>query len=298
MHYAELTQAWDEMIAPGSPFEIVENQIGGQNLRCFKHAPANIREFWLSTAAFADRTYLVYEDERLTYAQSHAQVAAIAAWLDAQGVKIGSDLSAALAHADVMIDFSAPSATAGNLAAAAAAGVAVLVGTTGLDAQTQAAAAAASQRVPVIVAANTSLGVTLLIELVRAAAHALPDDFDIEIVEGHHRHKKDAPSGTALALGRAAAAGRGVEFDRVAVPARTGGERQRGEIGFAVVRGGDIVGDHQVTFAGEGERVTLGHQATDRAIFARGAVRAALWLAGRAPGRYEMKDVISLKTTI
>ena len=232
--------------------------------------------------------------EATGYGRDIGELAGVAA----QGVKIGSDLSAALAHADVMIDFSAPSATAGNLAAAAAAGVAVLVGTTGLDAQTQAAAAAASQRVPVIVAANTSLGVTLLIELVRAAAHALPDDFDIEIVEGHHRHKKDAPSGTALALGRAAAAGRGVEFDRVAVPARTGGERQRGEIGFAVVRGGDIVGDHQVTFAGEGERVTLGHQATDRAIFARGAVRAALWLAGRAPGRYEMKDVMSLKTTI
>ena len=220
------------------------------------------------------------------------------AGLPAIGTRVTTDLAVVLGDADVVIDFSAASATLGNLAACANAGAPIVIGTTGLDADAHSAAAVAAQHIPVLIAANTSLGVTLLLELVRQAARSLPADFDIEIVEGHHRHKKDAPSGTALALGRAAAAGRGVEFDRVAVPARTGGERQRGEIGFAVVRGGDIVGDHQVTFAGEGERVTLGHQATDRAIFARGAVRAALWLAGRAPGRYEMKDVISLKTTI
>lgn len=219
------------------------------------------------------------------------------AGIGALGVTLSSDLSAALGGADVMVDFSAPSATAGNIAAAASAGVAVLVGTTGLETAAQKAATAAAQRVPVIIAANTSIGVTLLVELVRAAARALPDDFDIEIIEGHHRHKKDAPSGTALALGRAAADGRDASFDGVAVPARTGGERKAGEIGFAVVRGGDIVGDHTVLFAGEGERVSLVHQATDRAIFARGAVRAALWLSGRAPGRYEMKDVIDFKTT-
>lgn len=218
------------------------------------------------------------------------------AGVGALGVPLSADLAAALSGADVMVDFSAPSATAGNLSAASAAGVAALVGTTGLDAAAQSAATAAAQRVAVIIAANTSLGVTLLVELVRAAARALPEDFDIEIVEGHHRHKKDAPSGTALALGRAAAEGRSATFEAVAVPARTGGERKAGEIGFAVVRGGDIVGDHSVLFAGEGERVSLVHQATDRAIFARGAVKAAQWLAGRAPGRYEMKDVIAFKT--
>ena len=218
------------------------------------------------------------------------------AGVGAIGVLLSADLPAVLARADVMVDFSAPTATAANLAAAAAAGVAALVGTTGLDAAAQSAANDAARRVPVIVAANTSLGVTLLIELVRAASHALPKDFDIEIIEGHHRHKKDAPSGTALALGHAAAEGRSVSLDSVAVPTRTGGERRDGEIGFAVVRGGDIVGDHTVLFAGEGERVSLVHQATDRAIFARGAVRAASWLSGRSPGRYEMRDVLPFKT--
>jgi 4-hydroxy-tetrahydrodipicolinate reductase len=210
---------------------------------------------------------------------------------------ITTDLEALLPGADVVIDFSSPQSTAANLAACARHGTAVLVGTTGLGPDALAAAAAASARVPVIVAANTSLGVTLLVELVRAAARALPADFDIEIIEGHHRHKKDAPSGTALALGRAAAAGRGQELETAMVADRRGeSPRRAGEIGFAVVRGGDIVGDHTVLFAGSGERVSVSHQATDRSIFARGALRAASWLVGRAPGRYEMVDVIGLKT--
>jgi 4-hydroxy-tetrahydrodipicolinate reductase len=210
---------------------------------------------------------------------------------------ITTDLEALLPGADVVIDFSSPQSTAANLAACARHGTAVLVGTTGLGPDALAAAAAASARVPVIVAANTSLGVTLLFELVRAAARALPGDFDIEIIEGHHRHKKDAPSGTALALGRAAAAGRGQELETAMAAERRGeSPRRPGEIGFAVVRGGDIVGDHTVLFAGSGERVSVSHQATDRSIFARGALRAASWLVGRAPGRYEMVDVIGLKT--
>jgi len=214
------------------------------------------------------------------------------------GIVVGSCLDDALsAGADVVIDFSSPSATAANLATCARRGVALLVGTTGLGADVEPAAAAAAAHIPVLIASNTSLGVTLLAELVRAAARALPGDFDIEIIEAHHRFKKDAPSGTALTLGRAAAEGRGQVLDEVAVHARAGlHERVPGEIGFATVRGGDIVGEHSVLFAGTAERLVLSHVATDRAIFARGALRAGQWLVGKAPGRYQMADVIGLKT--
>lgn len=212
---------------------------------------------------------------------------------------ITTDLRAALAHAEVMIDFSSPEHTAANLTACAEHGVAALVGTTGLGPEVEVAANAAAQRVPVLIAANTSIGVTLLVELVRAAARALPADFDIEIIEAHHRHKKDAPSGTALALGESAASGRGQRLAQVTAAPRVGvSPRQSGEIGFAVVRGGDIVGEHSVLFAGTGEQVTLGHQATDRTVFARGALQAASWLVGKAPGRYKMVDVIGLKSTV
>lgn len=210
---------------------------------------------------------------------------------------VTTDLDAALRNADVMIDFSSPSDTVAHLEACARHGVAALIGTTGLGPEVEPAADIASRRVPVLIAANTSLGVTLLTELVRAAARALPDEFDIEITEGHHRYKKDAPSGTALALGRAAADGRGQSFDAVRGSPREGeGARKAGEIGFSVIRAGDLVGEHSVLFAGEGERLTLGHQATDRVIFARGALKAAAWLVGRAPSRYRMIDVIGLKT--
>jgi 4-hydroxy-tetrahydrodipicolinate reductase len=155
----------------------------------------------------------------------------------------------------------------------------------------------AAAEIPVLVAPNTSLGITLLIELVRAASKALPASFDIEIAEAHHRHKRDAPSGTALALGRAAAEGRGQDLAKVGVGSRSGDSpRKEGEIGFAVTRGGDIVGEHSVVFAGAGEVLTLGHRATDRSIFAQGAVRAAAWLAGRPAGRYAMRDVVGYKT--
>ena len=171
-----------------------------------------------------------------------------------------------------------------------------MVGTTGLDAGVDPAAAAAAQRVPVLIAPNTSIGVTLLIELVRAAARALPAAYDIEIVESHHRAKRDAPSGTALALGRAAAEGRGASLEALRLPDVRDGLRVEGGIGFAVLRGGDIVGEHELRFVGTGEAITLGHRATDRAIFARGALQAAHWLVGRPAGRYEMLDVIGLKT--
>ncbi len=218
----------------------------------------------------------------------------------ARGVLVSADLDAALESAatrpDVVIDFSAPSATAANLRVCAEQGIAVLVGTTGLGADVDAVAAAAAARVPVLIAPNTSVGVTVLLELVRAAARALPVEHDIEILEAHHRAKRDAPSGTALALGRAAADGRGVTLDSVRLDVDREGPRPEGGIGFAVLRGGDIVGEHEVRFVAAGEEVSLGHRATDRSIFARGALRAARWLAGQPAGRYSMVDVIGIKT--
>jgi len=207
------------------------------------------------------------------------------------GVTITPDLAAALGQADVAIDFSNAAALAATLAACHQARKPLLVGTTGFPADTDFDAVA--KDIPLLVAPNTSLGVTLLIELVHQAAAALPRQFDIEIVEAHHRMKKDAPSGTALALGKAAAEGRGQPLDPVR---REGASRQGAEIGFAVVRGGDIVGEHSVLFAGLGESLTLSHRATDRAIFARGALQAAVWLESRAPGRYFMRDLFTSKS--
>jgi 4-hydroxy-tetrahydrodipicolinate reductase len=219
------------------------------------------------------------------------------AGIEPLAVNVTSDLRAALAHCDVAIDFSNAAAMSATLAACAAARKPVLIGTTGFSADVELEVAEAARHIAVLVAANTSLGVTLLIELVRAAAKALPVDFDIEISEAHHRGKRDAPSGTALALGKAAAEGRTQDVAKVAAVSRNGeSPRRPGEIGFAVTRGGDIVGDHTVLFAGSGEQVLLGHRATDRAIFARGALKAAAWLTGRPPGRYWMRDVVGYKT--
>lgn len=216
-------------------------------------------------------------------------------------VRVTDDLAAALEGADVVIDFSQPHATRSNLAVCRAARKPLLIGTTGFPIDLSPMFEEAAREIPLLVAPNTSVGVTLLQELTRIAAKALSADlFDIEIVEAHHRMKKDAPSGTALALGKAAAQGRGLPTDpRDANPkdaiSRIG-ERPKGEIGYAVIRGGDIVGEHTVLFAGTGEQVTLGHRATDRAIFARGAVRAALWLAARPAGRYFMSDFLGLNS--
>jgi 4-hydroxy-tetrahydrodipicolinate reductase len=233
------------------------------------------------------------------------------AGVGASGVKITSDLKAALAQSDVAIDFSNAQATRANLTACRNAGKALLIGTTGFSADLTDEFDAASKDIPLLVAPNTSVGVTLLIELVREAARALPAaGFDIEIIEAHHRMKRDAPSGTALALGRAAAEGRGnatpkgpktdgatPDGPKSDAPGSDGprpqGPRSDGQIGFAVVRGGDIVGEHTVLFAGTGERLALSHQATDRAIFARGALQAAAWLASRPAGRYFMRDLVT-----
>ena len=197
-----------------------------------------------------------------------------------------SDLARALTEADVAIDFSNAAATRTNLAACRAARKPLLIGTTGFAAELDRALAEAARDIPLLVAANTSLGVTLLLELVRIAARALPPAFDIDIVEMHHRSKQDAPSGTALALGAAA---------REARQAARDGAHREGDVGFASVRAGDIVGEHTVLFAGPGEALSMTHRATDRGIFARGALAAALWLQSQPPGRYTMRDLLGQK---
>jgi 4-hydroxy-tetrahydrodipicolinate reductase len=219
------------------------------------------------------------------------------AGVGAIGARVSADLATALSQVDVAIDFSNAQATQSNLAACRAARKPLLICTTGFASDLTAAFAEAAKDIPLLVAPNTSLGVTLLIELVRQAARALPTQFDIEIIEAHHRMKRDSPSGTALALGKAAAEGRGRPFgSEESAVRRAGTARQDGEIGFAVVRGGDIVGEHSVLFAGMGESLTLSHQATDRAIFARGALQAAAWLESRPAGQYFMRDLVTHKS--
>lgn len=210
---------------------------------------------------------------------------------------IGSN-PGALAHAsDVLVDFTTPSALEATLDAACDGRAALVIGTTGLEPQHHAMIDRAAKSIAVLQAANTSLGVTLLARLVAAAAQALGPEWDIEIAELHHRHKVDSPSGTALALGQAAAAGRGVDLVAVSDRGRDGitGARIPGHIGFASLRGGSAAGDHTVLFAGEGERLELRHLAENRDIFARGALRAAAWLAGKPAGRYAMDDVLELR---
>ena len=197
---------------------------------------------------------------------------------------------------DVLVDFSAPDALTGNLEAALAAGKPIVIGTTGLDAEQETAIRRAAEHVPVLRSANMSLGVNLVAALVRDAAARLGPEWDVEIVEMHHRHKVDAPSGTALMLGAAAAAGRGVELAAAAERGRDGpcGPRRPGAIGFASLRGGSVAGDHQAIFATEGERIEIGHRAEGREVFARGALKAAEWLQGKPPGLYSIKDVLGL----
>ena len=213
------------------------------------------------------------------------------------GLAVIDDPASLFAVSDAVIDFTSPSATLIHAALAAKSGAAHVVGTTGLTAEDGAELRAVAAKTPVVWAPNMSVGVNLLLTLVEQVARALdPETFDIEIVEMHHRHKVDAPSGTALGLGRAAAKGRGVALDQVWRKSRDGvtGARPAGEIGFATLRGGDVVGDHTVVFAADGERIELTHKASSRQVFAKGAVRAALWSHGRAPGLYSMLDVLGL----
>jgi 4-hydroxy-tetrahydrodipicolinate reductase len=218
------------------------------------------------------------------------------AGIEELGLTLGDKAEAVFAASDVVLDFTSPAATLAHAALAAASGKAHVIGTTGIDAAGEAKLAEAAARAPIVYAGNMSLGVNLLAELVTQVARALDPAWDIEIVEMHHRHKVDAPSGTALLLGRAAASGRNVKLDEVADRGRDGvtGARKSGSIGFTALRGGDVVGEHSVIFATEGERVELTHKATSREIFARGALRAARWATGRKPGLYAMKDVLGL----
>ena len=213
------------------------------------------------------------------------------------GLKIVADPLPLLLHADAIIDFSSPAATVELAALAAQARIVHVIGTTGLSEEDLDRIEAAARHAPIVRSGNMSLGVNLLSALTRRAAAALGDEFDIEIVEMHHRMKVDAPSGTALMLGEAAAAGRGIALKTHSARARDGitGPRRKGDIGFASLRGGTVVGDHTVVFAGEGERIVLQHRAEDRAVFAYGALKACRWAQGRKPGRYSMADVLGIK---
>ncbi|WP_137681634.1 4-hydroxy-tetrahydrodipicolinate reductase [Aurantiacibacter suaedae] len=228
---------------------------------------------------------------------------AIAAALEAStehecagGADHGGDVAALADASDALVDFSAPGALEANLHAAIGAGIPLLIGTTGLGEGEMTAIDNAARAIPVLQTGNTSLGVTLLAHLVEEAASKLGPDWDIEIVEMHHRMKVDAPSGTALLLGEAAAKGRGIDLAENTESGRHGhtGKRAEGAIGFAALRGGTVAGEHMVYLAGEKERLTLTHLAEDRSIFAQGAVKGATWLIGKAPGRYSMKDVLGL----
>ena len=218
------------------------------------------------------------------------------AGLEPLGVAISDDTDAMFRAADAVLDFTLPAATERHAALAAAENTILVIGTTGLGEAEQGALQEAAARVAIVQAPNMSLCVNLLIKLTEQVASLLDADYDIEIVEMHHRHKVDAPSGTALGLGRAAARGRDVALDEVAARGRDGitGARPRGEIGFAALRGGDVVGDHSVIFAADGERLELTHRAASRETYARGALRAARWAKGQKPGLYTMADVLGL----
>lgn len=213
------------------------------------------------------------------------------------GVAITSDPLPVFAKAHGVLDFTSPVATLRYAALAAQARIVHIIGTTGISDQDNEKIIAAARHATIVKSGNMSLGVNLLSGLIKKAAQALgPEDFDIEILEMHHKHKVDAPSGTALLLGEAAAQGRGIDLAESSVRVRDGhtGPREQGTIGFATLRGGSVIGDHEVILAGEGERITLAHHAQDRTIFARGAVRAALWAHGKKPGLYSMLDVLGL----
>src|SRR6476659_2316279 len=222
--------------------------------------------------------------------------AGVLAGLPENGVKLSADLWALSANADGILDFTVPGATIANVAIAAQRGLVHIVGTTGLSASDMAVIKSVTSRATVVQSGNMSLGVNLLAALVKRVAQSLDENFDIEILEMHHRAKIDAPSGTAFLLGEAAAAGRGVDLHARSARGRDGvtGARRPGDIGFASLRGGTAAGDHSVIFAGPYERITLSHHAEDRLIFAHGALKAALWAHGKKPGLYSMADVLGL----
>jgi 4-hydroxy-tetrahydrodipicolinate reductase len=257
---------------------------GGRMGRTLIHAVAVSKGLALAGAVEAEGSAVIGRD------------AGELAGLGRNGITVLSDAAPLLKEADGLIEFTMPAATLAFAEHTAAAGIVHVIGTTGHSAAEEAIIAKAASRAKIVKAGNFSLGVNLLTALTKRVARTLNDDYDIEIVEMHHNKKVDAPSGTALMLGRAAAAGRGIDLAQHSLRGRDGvtGARRAGDIGFASLRGGTVVGDHTVTFAGPAERIELTHRAEDRMIFARGALHAALWARGQKPGLYSMADVLGL----
>ena len=272
------------MAAPASHMRLVVAGAGGRMGRSLVHAIAATKGVTLAGAAEAADSAVIGRD------------AGELAGLGPNGIKIVSDVAPLLKSADGLIEFTVPAATLALAELTAAAGIVHVIGTTGHSPEEEAVITKAAGRAIIVKSGNMSLGVNLLAALTKRVAKALDASYDIEILEMHHNKKIDAPSGTALMLGRAAAAGRGIDLAKRSVRGRDGmtGARASGDIGFAALRGGTVVGDHTVIFAGPAERVELTHRAEDRMIFARGALHAALWARGREPGLYSMADVLGL----
>ncbi len=258
-------------------------------------ASGRMGQMLIETIDASDKARLVGAVERSGHAWVGQDIGAAMGGAD-MGIVVTDDALEAFAKAQAVIDFTAPAATVEFAALAAQARAVHVIGTTGMSAEDLAALGRAAHHAVIVRAGNMSLGVNLLTQLTKKVAAALDDDYDIEIIESHHNRKVDAPSGTALMLGEAAAEGRGVSLEAVSDRGRDGitGARKRGDIGFVAVRGGDIIGEHDVLFAGTGERITLRHVASDRSVFARGALKAALWGQGKKPGEYDMLDVLGL----
>jgi 4-hydroxy-tetrahydrodipicolinate reductase len=272
------------MAAANSDMRVVIAGAGGRMGRTLIHAVAATKGLTLAGAVDAAGSAVIGRD------------AGELAGLGPNGVKVTSDVAPLLKEADGLIEFTIPAATLAFAELTAAAGIVHVIGTTGHSAEEEAVIEKAANRAVIVKSGNMSLGVNLLAALTKRVARTLNEDYDIEIVEMHHNKKIDAPSGTALMLGRAAAEGRGIDLAKRSVRGRDGmtGARHTGDIGFAALRGGTVVGDHTVMFAGPAERVELTHRAEDRMIFARGALHAALWARGKKPGLYSMADVLGL----
>ncbi|MGC1350612.1 MAG: 4-hydroxy-tetrahydrodipicolinate reductase [Xanthobacteraceae bacterium] len=273
------------MAAATSDMRLVIAGAGGRMGRTLVHAIAATKGVTLAGAIEAEGSAVIGRD------------AGELAGLGANGVKVTSDAAPLLQHADALIEFTIPAATLALAELTSRAGIAHVIGTTGHSAEEEAVIAKAASRAPIVKSGNMSLGVNLLAALVKRVAATLGEDYDIEILEMHHNKKIDAPSGTALMFGRAAAQGRAINLQARSARGRDGmtGARKAGDIGFASLRGGTVVGDHSVIFAGPAERIELTHRAEDRMIFARGALHAALWARGKKPGLYSMADVLGLK---
>jgi 4-hydroxy-tetrahydrodipicolinate reductase len=273
------------MPGANSDLRVVIAGAGGRMGRTLIHAVAASKGFALAGAVDVPNSAVIGRD------------AGELAGFGPNGVKVAGDAAPLLQGADALIEFTVPAATLAFAELTAKAGLVHVIGTTGHSAEEEAIIAKAAARATIVKSGNMSLGVNLLAALVKRVAKTLDDDYDVEIVEMHHNKKIDAPSGTALMLGRAAAAGRGIDLAQHAVRGRDGmtGARRAGDIGFASLRGGTVVGEHSVIFAGPAERVELTHRAEDRMIFARGALHAASWARGKKPGLYSMADVLGLK---